>query len=214
VSGTELRLQRLDTHHNLSSFDCGNRELNGWLVRHALATQRMDSARTFVLAERGMLAETGMRAKGECPPASVEGERLPASVEGERLPASVDSERVVGYFSLTMGSVRREEAPVRLVRGMPGYPVGMVLLARLAVERSEHGRGLGGLLLAEALRRAAAAAEHAAARLLVVDAVDDTAAAFYRRWGFSEAPAHPLRLYRRVSDIRASLQSVHTGRAS
>ncbi|HEY2630993.1 MAG TPA: GNAT family N-acetyltransferase [Solirubrobacteraceae bacterium] len=181
MSGAGPRLERLDTHHDLSSFDCGNTGLNAWLVRHALAAQRMDSARTF------LLVETGMRAEGEC------------------LPLSVDGEHPIGYFSLTMGSVRRKDAPARLVRGMPGYPVGMVLLARLAVDRTQQGRGFGGLLLAEALRKAVAAGENAAARLLVVDAVDDVAAAFYGRWGFIEAPEQPLRLYRRLSDIRASL---------
>jgi GNAT superfamily N-acetyltransferase len=113
--------------------------------------------------------------------------------------------RILGYFSLTMGSVRREEAPRRLVRGMPGYPVGMVLLARLAVDRSEQGKGRGALLLAEALRKAVAAGEAAAARLVVVDAIDERAAAFYRRYGFVPAQDHPMRLYRRMRDIRASL---------
>lgn len=166
MSGAGPRLERLDADHDLSSFDCGNAGLNAWLVRHALAAQRMDSARTFLL---------------------------------------VDGERTIGYFSLTMGSVRRKDAPARLVRGMPGYPVGMVLLARLAVDRAQQGRGFGGLLLAEALRRAVAAGENAAARLLVVDAVDAATAAFYERWGFIEAPEQPLRLFRRLSDIRASL---------
>ena len=115
--------------------------------------------------------------------------------------------RVVGYFSLTMGSVLREEAPTRLVRGMPGYPVGMVLLARLAVDRRHHGRGFGALLLTEALRKALAAGEAAAARLVVVDAIDEQAADFYRHHGFITAPEHPLRLYRRIKDVRASLKS-------
>jgi len=116
--------------------------------------------------------------------------------------------RVVGYFSLTMGSVRRAEAPARLVRGLPGYPVGMVLLARLAVDRAEQGMGFGALLLTEALRKAVAAGEAAAARLVVVDAVDEQAASFYRRHGFVPVPGHPLRLYRRMSDIRASLDAL------
>jgi GNAT superfamily N-acetyltransferase len=115
--------------------------------------------------------------------------------------------RVVGYFSLTMGSVLREEAPARLVRGMPGYPVGMVLLARLAVDRRHQGQGLGALLLTEALRKALTAGESAAARLVVVDAIDEPAAAFYQHHGFITAPEHPLRLYRRIKDIRASLES-------
>jgi GNAT superfamily N-acetyltransferase len=74
------------------------------------------------------------------------------------------------------------------------------------VQRPQQGHGFGGLLLAEALQHAVAATEHAAARLVVVDAIDDTAVGFYKRWDFIEAPGYPLRLYRRVSDIRASLR--------
>lgn len=103
-----------------------------------------------------------------------------------------------------MGSVRREEAHRRLVRGLPGYPVGMVLLARLAVDQSEQGKGRGALLLGEALRKAVAAGEAAPARL----------GRRHRRVGLLVLPTsrvrpppdHPLRLYRRMSDIRASLQ--------
>jgi GNAT superfamily N-acetyltransferase len=112
---------------------------------------------------------------------------------------------IVGYFSLTMGSVLREDAPLKLVRGLPAYPVGMVLLARLAVDRKRQGAGMGGLLLAEALRKAVTAGEAAAARLIVVDAVDEPAARFYARHGFVALPEHPLRLYRRMKDIRTSL---------
>jgi len=114
-------------------------------------------------------------------------------------------DQVVGYFSLTMGSVVRQDAPAKLVRGLPAYPVGMALLARLAVDRSEQRSGLGGTLLAEALRKAASAGEAAAARLVVVDAIDANAARFYERFGFIATPEHPLRLYRRMKDIARSL---------
>jgi len=50
---------------------------------------------------------------------------------------------VVGYFSLTMGSVLRADAPAKLVRGLPAYPIGIVLLARLAIDRRYQGQGLG-----------------------------------------------------------------------
>ena len=53
----------------------------------------------------------------------------------------VDGVGVVGYLSLTMGSVLRADAPRKLVRGLPSYPVGMVLLARLAA--TELGRVKG-----------------------------------------------------------------------
>ena len=115
---------------------------------------------------------------------------------------------LIGYFSLTMGSVRRADAPAKLVRGLPAYPVGMVLLARLAVDRRHQGQGFGAAVLAEALRKAVTAGEAAAARLLVVDAIDDTAAAFYRHHGFIPTPEQDLRLYRRMKDIRASLPTI------
>lgn len=114
--------------------------------------------------------------------------------------------RVVGYVSLTMGSVQRADAPPQPVRGMPGYPVGMVLIARLAVDKREQGAGLGTRLFADALRMAVLAGESVAARLVRVDALDDQAAGFYRRHGFTDTLDRPLRLYRRMKDIRASLQ--------
>jgi GNAT superfamily N-acetyltransferase len=116
----------------------------------------------------------------------------------------IDDERIAGYFSLSMGSVRRAEAPANLVRGLPRYPVGMVLLARLAIDARWQGQGVGGALLAEALRKAVTAGEAAAARLVVADAIDQAAANFYAHHGFITVPEHPLRYYRRMKDIRAA----------
>lgn len=112
---------------------------------------------------------------------------------------------VVGYVSLTTGSVRPDDAPKRLTRGMPRYPIGTILIARLAVDQSHQGRRLGSRLLGEALRLAVLASDAAAARLVVVDAIDDDAAGFYRRWAFLDTPDNPRRLYRKMSDVRASL---------
>jgi hypothetical protein len=52
-----------------------------------------------------------------------------------------------------------------------------------------------------------AAGEAAAARLIVVDAIDEEAASFYRRFSFTPAPEHALRLYRRMKDDGGSLQA-------
>ncbi|MFC6706182.1 GNAT family N-acetyltransferase [Flexivirga alba] len=127
-------------------------------------------------------------------------------IDSARTFVLIQGEDVVGYFSLTMGSVLRADAPRRLARGLPAYPVGVVLLARLAVESDHQGEGLGGLLLAESLRKAVAAGDAAAARLVVVDAIDEAAAHFYTHYGFLSVPEHPMRLYRRTKDIRASLR--------
>jgi GNAT superfamily N-acetyltransferase len=112
---------------------------------------------------------------------------------------------VIGYVSLTTGSVRRDEAPKRYARGMPAYPIPTILIARLAIDRRHQARQLGSRLLAEALRLAVTASDAAAARLVVVDAIDERAAGFYRTRGFIDVPENPLRLHRKVSEIRSSL---------
>jgi GNAT superfamily N-acetyltransferase len=117
----------------------------------------------------------------------------------------VEGVRIAAYVSLTMGSVQRAEAPARLVRGLPAYPVGMALIARLAVDQTEQHAGLGTRLLADALRMAVVAGDAVAARLVVVDAIDERAGRFYVRHGFTATLDHPLRLYRRMKDVRASL---------
>lgn len=49
-----MRVERLDpSAHNRKDFDCGNAELNGWLVQYARQAQESGSARTFVLTEDG-----------------------------------------------------------------------------------------------------------------------------------------------------------------
>jgi len=80
-----------------------------------------------------------------------------------------------------------------------------VLLARLALDRSLHGDGLGGALLAEALARVVGVTDTVAARFVVVDAIDNTAAAFYGHHGFRRIP-ETLRLVQKVADIAASLE--------
>ena len=80
-----------------------------------------------------------------------------------------------------------------------------VLLARLALDSALQGRGLGGVLLAEALGRIVSATEVIAARFVVVDAIDDAAAGFYHHHGFRPIPGS-LRLVQEVSDIAAALR--------
>jgi len=106
--------------------------------------------------------------------------------------------RVVGYYALAMSSVGHDRAPSRLRRGMPD-PVPVVLLARLALDRTEQGRQLGGHLLVDALRRCVRGGREFGARAVVVDALDDRAAAFYRHFGFHDLDDR--RLWRRLADV-------------
>jgi GNAT superfamily N-acetyltransferase len=116
--------------------------------------------------------------------------------------------KVVGYYSLSAGSVRREESPARIAKGLAAHPVGVILLARLAVDRTEQGTGLGKKLLVDALMRAMAAADAIGARAILVHAMDKEAAEFYKRFGFEASPLDPKQMMLLMKDFRAMLESL------
>jgi GNAT superfamily N-acetyltransferase len=112
-------------------------------------------------------------------------------------------DRVVAYYTLAAHLLVREDLPRSLGRGNPAQ-IPAVLLARLALDKTLQGQGLGTVLLAEILSRVVQATEIVAARFVVVDAVDDPAVAFYERHGFRRIPG-TMRLVQKTSDIASAL---------
>jgi GNAT superfamily N-acetyltransferase len=135
--------------------------------------------------------------------------RQAAASGSARTYVTVDAQqgRVVGYHALTAAALERESATARITKGMPQYPIPVVLLARLAVDRSVAGRGLGAWLLRDAMIRTLAAAETIGVRAMLVHAVDEDAAAFYLRHGLEASPTDPRHLMVLVKDIAAALDA-------
>ena len=102
--------------------------------------------------------------------------------------------------------MQSEEAPARIKKGLARHPIPVILIARLAVDASEKGHGLGATLLRDALFRIAAAADQIGARAVLVHAKDDEARKFYEHFGFEPSPIDPLHLLLRMKDLRASLR--------
>jgi GNAT superfamily N-acetyltransferase len=111
--------------------------------------------------------------------------------------------RVVGYYSLAAGAVEHENATERVKKGLARYPIPVFLLARLAVDKPEQGKGLGAALLKNALLRAEKAADEIGARAILVHAKDERAKGFYERFGFEPSPTDPLHLYLLMKDVAA-----------
>jgi GNAT superfamily N-acetyltransferase len=115
-------------------------------------------------------------------------------------------ERVCGYYAIAAAAVAHQHATERARKGQPRHPIRAVLLARLAVDVSVQGRGIGAWLLQDAMRRALSASEAVGMRVLLVHALDDNACSFYKRWGFESSPTDPLNLQMLFKDIRKSLE--------
>jgi GNAT superfamily N-acetyltransferase len=102
--------------------------------------------------------------------------------------------RICGYYALTLAELENRHLPEawrkKLPRRIPG-----VRLGRLAVDRQHQGKGLGELLLVDALTRAQRIYTEAGGIGLFVDALDGQAAGYYLNFGFDASPDNPLLLF-------------------
>lgn len=111
---------------------------------------------------------------------------------------------VIAYYTLATGSVHSSQAPGRIRRNMPD-PIPVMILGRLAVGLDWQKKGLGGDLLADAVKRTLQAADIAGIRAFVVHALSDEAKQFYERFGFHPSPTDPMDLMITLKDAQANL---------
>lgn len=102
---------------------------------------------------------------------------------------------ILGYYTLSAGSIRADDLPSTHKRRLPNYPVPVALLGRLAVDNHCQGQGLGSILLADAIKRVEQASEVLAVYAIVVDALNPSASQFYHQFGFIAFPDNPLKLF-------------------
>jgi len=118
-----------------------------------------------------------------------------------RVLTRVGHRRVSGYYAITPHDTHRDGVPSAGAGGL--QVVAGYLIARLAVDRSLRGQGIGAELLLDALVTIASAAQTVGGRLVVVGAVDERAVGFYEHHGFIRIGASP-RLYMKISRIQSS----------
>jgi predicted N-acetyltransferase YhbS len=105
-----------------------------------------------------------------------------------------------------VGQVDTVEAPERIRQGMGRFPLPVVILARLAVTRENHGCGIGVGMLQDAIRRTVVIAEQAGIRAILTHPIDEDAARFYTRFGFTASPLRQQQLLLLLKDARKILQ--------
>ena len=102
--------------------------------------------------------------------------------------------RIYCYYALTLAELENRHLPEARRKNLPRRIPG-VQLGRLAVHKQYHGKGLGELLLVDALMRARRIYTEAGGIGLFVDAIDEQATGYYSRFGFEAAPDNPLLLF-------------------
>jgi GNAT superfamily N-acetyltransferase len=115
-----------------------------------------------------------------------------------------DDKRVIAYYALASGVIAVESAPGRFRRNMPD-PIPVAVLARLAVDKDWHGKGIGRALFRDAALRVAQAADVIGIRGIVVQAISEEAKKFYLALGFDPSPREPMTLMVTLSGILSAV---------
>lgn len=97
--------------------------------------------------------------------------------------------------------------PAEVGRELPRRQLPVAVLAWLGVDSSQQGKGLGGLLLAQALRDCWEAGKTFAFVAVVLDCINDAVKAFYGRWDFHALPGHPYRLFVSARQLDAMMKT-------
>jgi len=101
---------------------------------------------------------------------------------------AVEDDRILGFATVCPAHLEIDRLPATVRRSLPRYPVPVLRLARLAVDETAQGTGLGATLLRFVLHLATRMAQEYGCGGVVVDAKPG-AVAFYAKYGFIELEA-------------------------
>jgi GNAT superfamily N-acetyltransferase len=119
--------------------------------------------------------------------------RVFVAIDGQR--------RIVGFYSLNSFTLAIADLPPEYAKHLPRYDlIPAALIGHLARDQRVRSEGIGGLLLADAVRRVIGASRSLAVFAIVVEATNEEAAAFYSGFGFAPFPSRPLRLFMPASE--------------
>lgn len=106
----------------------------------------------------------------------------------------INPSQVIGFYTLSAAQVIFSDLPNEVAKSLPRYPnVPAYRIGRLAVDKEHQGRGVGAMLLMDALFRCLNKEIPVVA--VIVDAKNDHATSFYKKYGFIQFPDQPLKLF-------------------
>lgn len=103
-------------------------------------------------------------------------------------------QRVIGYYTIAPAQVLRSELPEKFISGSRPNPIPAFRLCRLAIDKSFQGKGIGEIVLFNALKKCYEASAIFGGALIIVDAKNESARNFYVQYGFQPLPINPLSL--------------------
>ena len=119
--------------------------------------------------------------------------------------------KLFGYYAVNAHGIEGADLPEALTKHAPGHgfvPAGYISM--IGVDQTQQGKGLGRILLFDALKRFAAAADEIGVAVAVLDILDEGGAEavdkrrkFYEGMGFQAFPTNPMRMFIPIKTVRA-----------
>lgn len=106
-----------------------------------------------------------------------------------------DKTKVLWYYMLSTLSIDLSALPEKLAKKLPKHPIPAALIGRLAVDVSAQGKGIGKILLSNAIKRTLAVSDDIAIYAMVVDAINKEVESFYLQYGFANLASDGKRLF-------------------
>ena len=116
--------------------------------------------------------------------------------------------QVLGYHTLTSGSIAFQNLPESSARKLPRHPVPVILLARLAVDQSVQGQGWGMGLLIDALQKSLGLADTLGIHAVEVNAIDQQAKSFYEKYGFVPLLDNEFHMFLPIATVQSAIRRV------
>lgn len=110
-------------------------------------------------------------------------------------------QNVLGYYSVSAAGIEFSELPGDAAKRLPRYPIPAARIARLAVDQSVQGSGLGARLLVDALKRIYLSSDQVAVKVVLVDALNEKARSFYGHFGFIPLPDEQFKLFLPIETV-------------
>jgi len=145
-------------NHNRALLDCGEEPLNHFIKQQALRHMKANISRTMVLP----VADDAFNKED----------------------VANDKQEICAFYTITPSSISRKHLPKEVTKKLPHYPIPVFLLAQLAVDKQQHGKGLGKITLIKALEHLYRINVHMRAYAIVVDCLNENAEGFYQKFGF------------------------------
>ena len=125
-----------------------------------------------------------------------------------------ESSRILGYHAINLGMLNVDRLK-RPPRGAPDHgEIPVLFLGQVAVDKTQQGRGLGGILMHHVFQKACVIADNAGCHAIILDVISDGGEAeftrrqsWYESFGFAFFASNPRRMFLAMKQVRTVVQA-------